>query len=644
MSGSIGRTLRRRARRTARAVELLRERLRPRPAPVVELERVRRRLELLLAALYDRPITIATAPAPSRALGARLLRAMTVHGRAGATLATNDGERIVLPPMLDDPDRDGAALARYQLLALEQAERVARGTANHAPPDASRIERDLYLVAEGHAADSALMARLPRVADALREARRIALDRRPPPATLLPTDRAVERLARLALGATPAPGDAPLPPFESALDSARWARETAARVGGRERYAGLTPVPLWGTLSPPRDADEPAIARTKQGQLGRRMGMRITTKGGEEAKPGEKQEHTGLSATPLDDPRRQREDDRGLVTTRASGGNGDASDGGGSAESAAAARPPEAGEAKLPAAWYPEWDCYAHRYRPQGAAVTQPEPKEGTAEWAERSLREHAALVREVKHRFGKLRAQRLRLLHQRAGDELDLGAMVTALADVRAGRSPDDRLYVEVRPARRGLAIALLIDVSGSTDAPVTERQQIIDVEKDAVLFASEALDALGDRYTVLAFSGRGAEHVRVTTVKGFAEPNGESVRRRVAGLAPDANTRLGAAVRHATMLLGREPAGHRLLLILSDGKPNDVGHYQGEYAVEDTRQAVLEARARGIFPYCLAVDREAPEYLARIFGEAGHTILRSPAQLPAALLRAVRQLLGSG
>ncbi|HEX2779404.1 MAG TPA: VWA domain-containing protein [Gemmatimonadaceae bacterium] len=642
MRGAIGRTLRRRARKTARAIELLRERMRPRPEPVVELERVRRRLELLVAALYERPIAIAAAPAPSGALAARLLRAMTVHGR-GATLATNDGERIILPPVLDDPARDGAALARYQLLALEQAERVVRGTAAHAPADATALDRDLYLVAEGHAVDLALAERLPRVAGVLREARRAALDRRPPPARLLPTDRAVERLACIALGAPLAAGEEPLPPFESALESARWAREKAKRLGA-DRYTGLTPVPLWGVLSRARDVAEPAIARTKQGELGRRMGLRITTKGGEEAKAGEKQEHTGLSATPLDDPRRQKEDERGLVTMRSSSGGGDASDGGGTADGAAAARPPEPGETKLASLWYPEWDCYAHRYRLQGAAVTQPEPREGSAEWAATSLREHAALVREVKHRFGKLRAQRLRLLHQRAGDELDLGALVTALTDARAGRSPDDRLYVEVRPARRGLAIALLIDVSGSTDAPVTEGRQIIDVEKDAVLFASEALDALGDRYTVLAFSGRGAEHVRVTTVKGFAEPNGESVRRRVAGLAPDANTRLGAAVRHATMLLGREPAGHRLLLILSDGKPNDVGHYQGEYAVEDTRQAIIEARARGVFPYCLAVDREEPEYLARIFGEAGHTILRTPAQLPAALLRAVRQLLGSG
>jgi nitric oxide reductase NorD protein len=98
---------------------------------------------------------------------------------------------------------------------------------------------------------------------------------------------------------------------------------------------------------------------------------------------------------------------------------------------------------------------------------------------------------------------------------------------------------------------------------------------------------------------------------------------------------------VRHATAVLGREPARHRLLLILSDGRPNDVGPYMTEYGVEDSRQAMHEARARGVYPFCLNVDRDGPEYLARIFGPAGYTTLRRPDQLPRALLQAVRTLI---
>jgi nitric oxide reductase NorD protein len=169
-----------------------------------------------------------------------------------------------------------------------------------------------------------------------------------------------------------------------------------------------------------------------------------------------------------------------------------------------------------------------------------------------------------------------------------------------------------------------------------------MIDVEKLALLLAGEALAALGDRYALLAFAGHGAHDVRVATLKAVGEANGEPVRRRIAALQPGGFTRLGAAVRHATALLSREPARHRLLLVLSDGRPNDLGHYVAGYGVEDSRQAIHEARARAIYPFCLNVDRDRPEYLAHIFGPAGYATLRRPEQLPRALLRAVRGLIG--
>ncbi len=113
------------------------------------------------------------------------------------------------------------------------------------------------------------------------------------------------------------------------------------------------------------------------------------------------------------------------------------------------------------------------------------------------------------------------------------------------------------------------------------------------------------------------------------------------MAALGPEGYTRMGAAIRHGSALLARQGTGHRLLLIVSDGKPNDDDHYQGRYAVEDTRQAIAEARAQGIFPFCLTVDSKASAYLPRIFGKAGHMILTHPEHLPLALLKVVRGLL---
>ena len=115
-------------------------------------------------------------------------------------------------------------------------------------------------------------------------------------------------------------------------------------------------------------------------------------------------------------------------------------------------------------------------------------------------------------------------------------------------------------------------------------------------------------------------------------------SVARRIAGLEPDEYTRAGAALRHATAALMREPAHRRLLLLLSDGKPNDCDQYEGRYGIEDVRQALAEARLQGIAPFCVTVDRAASRQLTMTFGAGNFTVVREPAELSRALLAWLR------
>jgi nitric oxide reductase NorD protein len=290
---------------------------------------------------------------------------------------------------------------------------------------------------------------------------------------------------------------------------------------------------------------------------------------------------------------------------------------------------------------YPEWDYRVGAYHLRRALVRERPAETGDSGWAAGVRRRYAREVAEVRRRFERLRAQRERLMRQLDGDELDLGAFVTAWADARAAGATDGRLYQRVRPGRRDVAISLLVDVSGSTDSWIADHGRIIDVEKEALVLFCEALDALGDRYNLLAFSGEGPRGVDLRLLKDFNEGYGQAVRERIAGLEPDRYTRLGGAVRHATAGLCREHARHRLLVVLSDGKPNDVDEYEGRYGVEDARQAVAEARLQGLATFCLTVDREAPVYLPRIFGSAGHAVLRQPGRLPAVLVEVVRHLL---
>src|SRR5690606_14233365 len=289
---------------------------------------------------------------------------------------------------------------------------------------------------------------------------------------------------------------------------------------------------------------------------------------------------------------------------------------------------------------YPEWDYRTGAYHARGAVVRERTPPLGDPAWAEAVLARRAALLHAVRRRFERLRPRRLRLGRQLDGPEVDLAAYVASYADRRAGRPGDDRLYEAVRPARRDVALTLLVDVSGSTDSWVTEGLRVVDVEKEALLVVCDALDALGDPYSILAFSGEGPEAVTVLPLKGFDERTGAAVHRRIAALEPDRYTRLGAAVRHATARLMTKPARHRLLLVLSDGKPNDVDHYEGRYGVEDARQAVAEARLQGLHPFCVTVDRHAPEYMPRIFGAGGYAALHHPEHLPCVLVDVLRRL----
>jgi nitric oxide reductase NorD protein len=636
----------------------------PGTAPDLALGQVRPRLELLLGALYGRRVPLLPAdPEPAPTWLARLLGRAPRHlAPAGAPAAT-DGRHVWLPRVLDARDGQAAALDRYRLLAVEQAARIARGFARAHPHDASRTERDLYWVAAAAVVDRGLARELPGLAPGLRAARGAALVARPSLERLTEAERAVERMVRGVLAADPL---SPAPAGVDTPDDARaWARTQALGLRTAGRYRGVAPVALWGEPRPPApapgsragDAPEPSPPRPgRTTVLRRRPRARPARDDEDDASPG-------MWMVRLDDPTESAEDPLGLQRPADHDDSADAGALGDALADLPEARivrtpgsPPEvlqSDEAPLgrvagdtsprdgaSGITYPEWDHRPAAYRFPGAIVRPRPAAEGGGEWADRVLERRATLVRQVRRRFDGLRPRRVRLGRQPDGADLDLAAYVTAFADRRAGQPGEDRLYTASRPARRDLAIAVLVDVSASTDAWVSGSLRIVDVEKEALVILLEALDVLGDRHAVLAFSGEGPRAVHILTVKGFDEASRTAARRRIAALEPDGYTRVGAAVRHASALLGRERARHRLLLLLSDGKPNDVDEYAGRYGIEDTRQAVAEAHLQGLVPFCLTVDREAPAYLPAIFGPRGFAVLPRPELLPTVLVEILRSL----
>lgn len=288
---------------------------------------------------------------------------------------------------------------------------------------------------------------------------------------------------------------------------------------------------------------------------------------------------------------------------------------------------------------YPEWDWKRRRYLPDHCRViAEPAALEGE-DW--RPDDDALRRIRLVRRQFEAMRPRRQRLPAQPDGDELDLSALVASVADRRAGGCGSDRVFTAVRTIARDLSVCVLVDVSLSTDSYVEDRR-VLDVEKEALLVLTHGLTACGDEHAVLTFTSHRRHRVEVRTVKEFAQPLNARVLRRIQALRPGRYTRMGAALRHATALLKDRPHTHRLLLVLTDGKPNDTDHYEGRHAVEDTRMAVLEARRAGLKLFGVTVDEKGRDYLPFIFGPGAYAIFPHVGRLSAALPALYRQLTG--
>lgn len=287
---------------------------------------------------------------------------------------------------------------------------------------------------------------------------------------------------------------------------------------------------------------------------------------------------------------------------------------------------------------YPEWDYRSGSYLPNHCRVLAGAASERGEDWQpDDAMRRH---IRQVRRRFEVLHPRYEVMRAQTEGHDLDLDALVRARCDLRAGSSTGlDRIHVAMRPQGHDLAVTLLVDVSLSTDAWV-DGYRVLDVEKEALLVLAHGLSACGDHHSIVTFTSRRRSWVRLETVKAFGEPMSGAVERRIGALKPGYYTRIGAAVRHAAAELARQPQRKKLLLILTDGKPNDVDHYEGRFAVEDTRKSVQEARRLGIAAFGVTVDATAQSYFPTLFGRGGYAIVGNIKRLPAALPAIYRQL----
>ena len=276
----------------------------------------------------------------------------------------------------------------------------------------------------------------------------------------------------------------------------------------------------------------------------------------------------------------------------------------------------------------PEWNWKRQELQPDYCSLQQLIASETKPCELPPALKSTAQRLR---RQFQALTPTRHWLKGQQDGEELDLDAWVQ-LSSERNSTMPTSEhgLYRTQVNQERDLACLLLADLSLSTDAYVSNHARVIDVIRDSLLLFSEALTATGDSFALYGFSSLKRSHVRFHYIKGFEEKYSSSVRGRITAIKPGYYTRMGAAIRQASSLLVQQKKRQRLLLILTDGKPNDLDQYEGRYGIEDTRMALIEARKLGLRPFCVTIDTEASDYLPHLFGAGGYVVIRNPEDLP--------------
>lgn len=241
-------------------------------------------------------------------------------------------------------------------------------------------------------------------------------------------------------------------------------------------------------------------------------------------------------------------------------------------------------------------------------------------------------IVKRVQNELDLMELDRIKKINLAYGDEVNIDSWI----DYRGSRNKEghnQKFFETFEKKTRDMSTLILADISLSTEAGITSEIRVIDMVKDGLMVFSEALERLQDRFAIYAFSSLKNTNVRFHIIKNFKEKYSNLILGRIDAIKPGYYTRLGAAIRESTKILNNQKSANKLLLIISDGKPNDVDRYDGRYGIEDTKKAIQEARKKGITPFCVTIDLEAKDYLTHLFGKNGFVVIRDTKKLPKVL-----------
>jgi hypothetical protein len=326
---------------------------------------------------------------------------------------------------------------------------------------------------------------------------------------------------------------------------------------------------------------------------------------------------------------------------------------------------------------YDEWDYRMNDYRLRWCLLREKDMGEGDAGFYGSTLENYSNLANQIRRQFELMAPQGFRKTkRQQDGDELDLDAIIEAVIDRKSGLTPSEKVYNLRNKVQRDVAVAFLIDMSASTAEAIDETRRladewdapddpleymfwlrsrrgegvrrsykrIVDLEKESLVLLIHAIETIGDAYGIYGFSGYGRENVDFYVIKDLNEMLSDKVKRRLDKVAPLQATRMGPAIRHAISKLEKQDARTKFFFLVSDGRPQDRGYsregVEKEYAIHDTKVALMEARRKGITPFCLTVDKDGHDYLREMCQDMNYEVLADIHNLPQRLPQLYRNL----
>ena len=573
-----------------------------------------------------------------RGLSARALRVKT------ADTAYTDTEAVYLPPFITEFQSPEENAALYRLIATQLWAQMHFGTFRRESPQAPMLSqvldrypdpkraRELFQHLEQVRLEACVRRAFPGLArqmDRLQSVSSEANDQtRALAAPLLKPDATVqETLALLDELYEDAPRLPPPPPWAGEIDIARAEKISAARVERETKQLAKALFELLAsTPNPAGQTDEVTLQKDREvgEQTGETESFVIGV--GDQTLQAPEEINELLRSMQLDF---EEVSLPGLSTTSGSqaydpSAQPDASD--------AAENTEQATDETV--FLYDEWDFRRRHYRKDWCVLRERDMPAGQAAFYTQTIEKYRGSVYTLRRGFEALRARVQRIKHQQIGDEIDLDALVRARIDALKGEEMSERILSRLERRERDIAVVFMVDVSGST------KGWINDAERECLVLLCEALQILGDRYAIYGFSGMTRKRCELYRIKHINESYSDEVRARIAGIEPRDYTRMGVTIRHLTQLLNDVSARTRLLITLSDGKPDDYDGYRGEYGIEDTRQALAEAKRSGIHPFCITIDQQAREYLPHMYGAVNYTLIDDVRQLPIRVSSIYRQL----